>query len=293
MQITCPQCGFERNVPADKIPADAMVAKCPKCGCRFPIKGQNQTNKPTNNSDQPEEDIRVIASNAYEAEAKRFENEQKAAAFKEQLNAAKAQNPWQIAPEPYGWPTAFYQTVLGVMLKPAAFFLTLRRSTPIGKAFAFFVIISIFQTLVERLWGKVIYSFLSDAARDDEALQQLLKLLNPDTSIFVLISLRSFALIVQLFVFALLMFLAYRIVAREKTSFSLVFQIVAYSSAPWVLCIIPAAGSVTGTIWGIACLALGCQTAMRLTWPQTLIGFLPLIAIFIPLLPQMLSIFAS
>lgn len=35
MRITCPECGFERQVPDDKVPATSVVATCPKCKNRF------------------------------------------------------------------------------------------------------------------------------------------------------------------------------------------------------------------------------------------------------------------
>lgn len=35
MQIQCPECGFSRHVPDDKLPATATLATCPKCGHKF------------------------------------------------------------------------------------------------------------------------------------------------------------------------------------------------------------------------------------------------------------------
>lgn len=35
MNITCPRCGFSRQVPADRLPARAVIATCPHCACRF------------------------------------------------------------------------------------------------------------------------------------------------------------------------------------------------------------------------------------------------------------------
>ncbi|NMC48501.1 MAG: hypothetical protein GYA47_03580 [Desulfovibrio sp.] len=35
MRITCPECGFTRNVPDDKVPATSAMATCPKCRHRF------------------------------------------------------------------------------------------------------------------------------------------------------------------------------------------------------------------------------------------------------------------
>jgi len=35
MRITCPECGFARQVPDDKVPAASVFATCPKCKSRF------------------------------------------------------------------------------------------------------------------------------------------------------------------------------------------------------------------------------------------------------------------
>ncbi len=35
MRITCPDCGFSRHVPDDKVPASSAIATCPRCKCRF------------------------------------------------------------------------------------------------------------------------------------------------------------------------------------------------------------------------------------------------------------------
>ncbi|WP_300909447.1 zinc-ribbon domain-containing protein, partial [uncultured Desulfovibrio sp.] len=35
VNITCPRCGFSRELPADRLPARAVIATCPRCACRF------------------------------------------------------------------------------------------------------------------------------------------------------------------------------------------------------------------------------------------------------------------
>ena len=35
MNITCPRCGFSRELPADRLPSKAVIATCPHCACRF------------------------------------------------------------------------------------------------------------------------------------------------------------------------------------------------------------------------------------------------------------------
>ncbi|MBR5051555.1 MAG: hypothetical protein IKX75_09555, partial [Desulfovibrio sp.] len=40
MLIRCPQCGYERDMPADRVPDGVVVASCPQCACRFQFSKQ-------------------------------------------------------------------------------------------------------------------------------------------------------------------------------------------------------------------------------------------------------------
>ena len=35
MKICCPECGYTRQTPEDRLPEGVVVAVCPQCGCRF------------------------------------------------------------------------------------------------------------------------------------------------------------------------------------------------------------------------------------------------------------------
>ncbi|GFK94646.1 hypothetical protein NNJEOMEG_02493 [Fundidesulfovibrio magnetotacticus] len=41
MRIVCPQCGYSRDIPADKVPARSAIATCPKCQFRFRFRGRD------------------------------------------------------------------------------------------------------------------------------------------------------------------------------------------------------------------------------------------------------------
>lgn len=287
MKITCPQCGFCREVPRSKLPAGPVVAKCPKCECRFRFSAEDGAGailppKSWSPGEEipSEEDIRKTASNAYAAEARRFEQEK----------GADPNNPWDSAPAPDGWLGAFYQSLLRVMFQPQIFFRFLNPAQRVTRPLCFFLIICIVQTLVERFWAQVIYSVLSGQAGEDPQMERLLELLVPEMALPVSLLFRTAILTLQLYIFSLLICFAYRLVARERVTFSLIFQILAYGAGPWLLCIIPVVGSLAGTLWGICCVAIGCKSALELTWPQTLVGFLPVFILLGPLLMQILRL---
>ncbi len=54
--LTCPQCGFSRDVPREKIPASARQVNCPRCGEKFPLPLQPSASPPV------EEDGRPVAA---------------------------------------------------------------------------------------------------------------------------------------------------------------------------------------------------------------------------------------
>lgn len=285
MEIRCPQCGFSRQIPEEKLPKGSVIAKCPKCACRFRFSATEGAGEILPPGSDGEEDIRVTASNAYAREAERFENERKARQAQAEREAARI--PWESAPEPDGWFAAFYQTVIRVMFHAPLFFSSLSPNAKVARPLAFFLIICVFQTLIERSWGEALYSFLASGKIDDPQLREMMPLLAPGLSLPMALLARAGTQLLQLFVFAFLMYLVYRVLAPGRATFMVVYQAMAYSAAPWVLCIIPGLGSIAGAIWGLVCLAVGCKAALHLNWGQTLAGFLPMAAALVPLLLQL------
>lgn len=295
MNITCPQCGFSRQMNPDLVPAESVIATCPKCSCKFrfhkssgltePLPPQGRTGEATAPVEPEEEDIRMVAKRAYENEANRFRNEEAARKREE------ARNPWETAPDEKDWITAFYQTVTRIMFSAPEFFARLSPLARQTRPLCFFLIICVFQTVVENIWSQVFQNMFAPVAAADPRMEKLLGMLAAQQNLPLSILLRAGISALQLYLFAFLMFMVYRILKPERASFSLVFQILAYSYAPTLLCIVPALGSLAGLIWGIGCLAIGCKSALDLSWPKTLAGFLPLAALFAPFIFKALDLF--
>lgn len=297
MKITCPECGFSREMPADRLPSGTAIATCPKCSCRFrfsaangameimPPKGWRQI-KIDKEEPQEEEDIRQVAKRAYEREAARFQTEPRPA---EAPNENAAENPWALAPGKKGWIAAFFQTCARVMFSAPAFFGGLKSGGSQTRPLIFYAIICVFQTVIERLWGKFFYSLIMSESLGDPELEKVLALLSPESNFALALIMRCGVLILQLYVFAFLMAMAYKLVAPEKATFNLIFQVYSYSSAPAMLCVVPALGTLVGAIWGLGCLVVGCKAALKISWTRTLVGFLPLLVLIAPIVPQLLT----
>lgn len=316
IKIVCPQCGFTQQLGEDRIPKGSVIATCPRCECRFrfsrengagqilPPKGwrtvpakdasQPQPPQPSRDAPEEEEDIRLTASRAYQREAERFQQSQESANSENDEALLKqeyiSRNPWDDAPGENGWYSAFSATVIRVMLAPQYFFANLNPQSQKFRALFFYLIICVFQTLVEKFWGYALYTMLSPDAAADPQMERLLSLLASDGNLALNVLLRCGFLVLQLYFLTFLMFMIYRVIRPERATYSLIFQIMAYSTAPSLLCAIPILGSIVGMLWGIGCLLVGCKSAMRLNWPQTLLGFLPIIMILAPLFPYIGSI---
>lgn len=215
------------------------------------------------------------ASEAYARQAE-------AAAQQESVDDFAIDNPWENPR--FGYPAAFYQTSMRVMFAAPRFFAGLAPQLSLVRPLTFYLAVGVLQIIVERIWGSVLSKALTPAAGADPQLQSLLLALDPDTSLFMTVLLRAAAITLQLFFAAFLYHVSFRLVIPKHANFSLVFQVLAYSSAPALLCIVPVAGSIAGFIWGLACSFIGCRYALRLTMQQTIMAMIPVFLLALPLI---------
>lgn len=289
MNILCPQCQFSRDVPDDRLPASspgrAVVATCPRCGHRFQIfpagRGAGDAGAPIRDARAPEaaeEDPRAAASRAYAREAGRG-REMGAERGRRPADA----NPWDTAPHPDGLAAAFYQTVVRVMFGASRFFSALDGDAPQLRPLAFFLIVGVISVSAQLFWLDVARGTLMESS--DPQVRALLESL-PEGNAVLSGILQVFGLVVQLYVLSALLWLSFRLGICRTATYSLVFQIVAYASAPVLLSVIPVAGYLAGLVWSVAAIVTGCQASMRLSWGQAVAGCLPMILILLVLLRQ-------
>ncbi len=312
MKIVCPQCQFTREVASEKIPTTSVMATCPQCQHRFKVsRSEDNSTQPAPYTDAVppgahipnEESIQqhTTAHNDHSENAgstqeapsatpKLSEEEMRIAAEKAYTKQAQEafilDNPWD-EPEQFGYFSAFYQTAMRVMFASPRFFAGLMPQTHYARALLFYLIITVLQIIFERFWGGVISSSLAPSAAEYPDLQVLLDMLKPQTSLIFAVLIGSAISIVEIFFTAALFFVLFRLVAPNNVNFNLIIQVIAYSSAPILLAVVPALGSMVGFIWSTACLAIGCRYAMRLSWQQTMIGLIPFYFVALPLFLQL------
>lgn len=222
------------------------------------------------------------ASDAYAREAARFDNS-------DDDSRHVPANPWDAAPEPDGWIPAFYHTCMRVMFGAHNFYDHVRADTPQVRPLIFYLIISVIQVIIERVWSGIFLSLMSPSAATDPELEKMLILLSPQLSLPMTILLKTGVSVVQLYVLTAMMHFTYGFITGKRPEFSLVFQVAAYAAAPSLLCVVPLLGSIVGFIWMVACVLVGCRTVLNLTWPQAFMGFAPVVLLLAPLLLQVMK----
>ena len=306
VEIVCPGCGFSRQLSADRLPSRTVIATCPRCACRFrfqPDSGvvevlqDTRQEQPAADAPHSAEERPLPASAAYgqeKREEERFAPDEQgepvqSGPAQDPLPgeyAREAANPWDSAPVPHGWISAFYQTCMRVMFAAQSFFSCLHSDAAQFRPLTFYLVVSVIQVVTERLWTGLLLSVMAPEAGSDQQLEAMLAMLSPQVNLPMTVLLKTGVSVVQLYVIAALLHVTYGFVTGGRSSFGLLFQVIAYSSAPALICIVPVLGSLAGLVWMFACVLVGCRAALGLTWAQTLMGFVPVVLLLAPLVVQ-------
>mgnify|MGYP000173879692 CR=1 FL=1 len=156
----------------------------------------------------------------------------------------------------------------------------------------FYLILGLFQTLVERMWYLMSIQ-ASGPSITDPKLQEVLGDMAQSMSLPLTILLTPGILAIQLCFFASVFYLMLRLVQPENVQFRTVFRVIAYSAAPTVVCIVPLVGPLVGSIWFGVCCFIGCKYSMRLPWSRTGLALGPLYLIAFAIGMQLIRQFLS
>ena len=156
------------------------------------------------------------------------------------------------------------------------FFAGLVPQTHLVRALAFYLIVGLIQIAAEQFWLAVFAKVLAPRAESDPQFAQLLTVVSREMGLPLFVLARTAFISLELLVVAALYHVMFRMIVPNRADFSLVFQVIAYASAPALLGVVPVLGSLVGFIWSIACSLVGCRYALRITWRQTLLALGPL-----------------
>ena len=165
--------------------------------------------------------------------------------------------------------SAFNATIRAVMLDAPNFFKNISGSGSLAPGYLFFLFMGYLGIFCSLAW----------CWAAERLLPGLLPPFPQGIVLPALLLLAPAALgLMQLFVTGWIR-LSLRLVAPDKADFGLVFKIVSYSVAPFVLSLVPFAGPLLGAAWFMAALVAGCRGALRLS---------PALSVLLPLPPAVL-----
>lgn len=182
--------------------------------------------------------------------------------------------PWEH-PERHGFFRSFFRTIARVMLSGKEFFSTIHSQASSLRPASFYAIIGLVQALVGYLSSPSMMNFIKNADIDPQK-QLLVENLMSGQSLTMLIITTPFVMILQLLIYTAFVYLAIRITNPEKADFPLTLRIIAYASAPMILCIVPYLGGFIGLVWFIYNIFIGVRYALRLTWQRTFLALAPI-----------------
>jgi len=226
------------------------------------------------------ENTRKAANNAYESESRRK--------VEQEINDSFGiDNPWENA-QREGYISSFYQTAVRIMFFAPRFFAGLSSDISLLKPLLFYILVVVLQVLINTFWANTLFQYMANTADKNNEVHTLLSYI-VDSNLPMTLLIKTAFSVIQLYVSSVVYYMAFSIVVKDRVSFTLIFQVVAYSIAPLLLSVVPLLGSLAGMVWAIACSFIGCRYALRLTIMQTALALAPIYMLILPLLYIIIS----
>lgn len=302
MEITCPQCGFARIIPDEKIPERAEIATCPKCKHKFqfrkagdpvppapllqedlsvdhPPPHQPEQSPATDDSpgqpEQPGEPRQPsTGSGDFWDSLASMGSPYQEAGHTEQAEGitddGEIEVPWERL-DVFGFFPGIWETIKRAMLRPTAFF----QAMPVGagqiKPLSFYLLIALFQIVVQMLWEM---TGIAPGMAGEGGARGI-------SAVMLLVG-YPVILTMLLYIMAVLVHGCLNLVGGATRGFEGTFRALTYGSAPMVLTLIPLIGPFVGAIWSLIVTFLGYKYIHRTTTAKVILAML------LPLIPFIL-----
>jgi len=294
MEIKCPECGFAREVPEDKIPPAAKMATCPKCGQKFVFREdpkdfaesnkqgdadwtgqeyhQNQQRK------APEEDIWSQLESLSDADSDEAgaDKEQRSRQGRRRAPGGAGHVPWENLKD-YGFFPALMETIKLVMFRPQDFFGRMPLGQGYSKPLIFYLLVAEIQALAQFMWRMA-----GMTPQVGQGGEDFLGLGLAGLSSLMILILYPVFLAAMLFVVSALNHACLMAVKAGAKGYEGTFKVISYSNAPMVLAVLPLFGPLVGMVWTMVCTFLGFKYVHQTTNMRVLMAMLlPLLILLI------------
>jgi predicted Zn finger-like uncharacterized protein len=179
--------------------------------------------------------------------------------------------PWEN-PARNGWLRGFAATLHGAMFKGPEFFSGFNASGSLTPGYLFFLIMGYVTIIGSLAWTQAAVILLPDMA----------PMFLGRIGLPALLILAPLALGLMLLFITGCIRISLRILSPTQADFVVIYKVVSYAVAPFILSIAPFLGPPLGALWFLVCLSIGCRNALGLSWP---------LAVLVPLPPALILLF--
>jgi len=276
MEITCPKCGFTKNIPDEKIPKRAQIATCPKCSHKFKFRELSPDNLELDeahyDTDQHSQENRDIWSSLEELQ----ETSKEKSSTPFEGSSEDKSIPWEHLEEK-GFFAGFFKTIKLVCLSPKDFFKKMSVKGVYLRPLIFYLLISEFYTAFRMFWQIMGFGLSVKNYQDPYALLGL----HGFASLLILILYPIF-LTIGLAIGTLINHGCLLLVKDGEKGIKGTFKVLCYSSAPIILSIIPYVGGLIGIIWSAVCTFIGFKYVHKTSTTKIIIAMaIPIVVVFL------------
>lgn len=181
--------------------------------------------------------------------------------------------PWEHMPY-FGIFGGFYHTILRVMFQPTTFFANIRSNANPLLPLAFYIIMGVLQIVMVHFWYAPLQQI--DINTTTPQAETMVGGVMGQISLPLLLLLSPFSLALQVVVLSSLFHLMFRLAQPEKANFWVVYRVLCYSTAPYIMCVVPVLGPYIASVWFLVTTFVGCKYALDLGWGRTCLALAPL-----------------
>lgn len=241
VEIVCPQCGFSKSLPEERIPPSVKWANCPRCKNRFELNLQ----KPVGGALATVQD-----------------------AAREEQRAGRTAPHWERLAELGLW-RAVLHTVKAVLFSPKGFFLVMHVKAGVKEPFAFGLLTGSLGTMAGLFW-----QFLFMAGSFHHMTQGYFSRFGTALVFAGILVLSVLFTIVSLVVTSLIIHGCLFLVGGGRNGFEATFRVVAYSQATQILAFVPFLGGVAALVWQLIVQMIGLREIHEISYARIILAFL-------------------
>ena len=281
MEITCPRCGFSKDIPEEKIPSNAQIATCPKCKHKFkfrdiPKSAEKEIREEKGEREKKSEDIWASLEKLSSENEKYSLTESSDGDQEDESTRATHSIPWEEL-EQKGFFAGFFETIKMVCLYPKEFFNSMPTTGGYTRPLIFYLLISEFYTAFRMIWSLAGVGFMGHGPQMD-----ILNLGLHGMASLLWLLFYPILLTILLFIATGINHLCLMLVKDGSRGFKGTFKVLCYSSAPMIMSLFPILGPIIGILWSSVCNFLGYKYVHKTSGVKVAIAMLiPVLIIFL------------